>query len=137
MEPYLTIFVGIIALANLILLAGLGVLALSVKKLVNQNVKPVVGEVHATIQSVHSVVDKVEDKAENILDISEKTARKLSGTVTATGEMVKQSVTNPLISFSSMVAGVTEAIRTLQRASGCEGSTTIRAGSERRRDDGS
>lgn len=113
----LTIFVGVIALSNLVLLLGLAYLAIAVKKLIDTSVKPAVSEAQSTIHNVNVMVDKVEDKAEQILNIGEETARKVSGSVVATTDMVQDTVTPPLISFSSMVAGISKALETWRRAS--------------------
>ncbi len=112
----LTVFVGIIALSNLVLLGGLAYLAVTVKRLVDTSVKPAISEAASTLKTVNELADKVEEKAEDILDISEQTARRVSGSVVATTDMVRQSVTTPLISVSSVLSGVSRALDVLKRA---------------------
>ena len=104
----LTVFVGIIAFSNLVMFVAIAYLAVAVKKLLDTSVKP-------TIENVNKLVNKVEDKAERIMDIGEDTARKVSGTVVATTDMVQNTITSPMISFSSMVAGITKAVETWRR----------------------
>lgn len=104
----LTIFVGIIAFANLVLLVGLAYLAVAVKKLLDTSVKP-------AIANVNDLVDKVEDRTERIMDISEDTVRKVSGTVLTTTDMVQDTITSPIISLSSLLAGVSKAMKTWRR----------------------
>ena len=106
----LTVFVGIIAFSNLVLLLAIAYLAVAVKKLLDTSIKP-------TITSVNDLVGKVEDRAERIMDIGEDTARKVSGTVVATTDMVQNSITSPVISLSSMVAGISKAVATWRRVS--------------------
>jgi hypothetical protein len=113
----LQVFVGIIAFCNLLLLVAIAVLALSAKRFIDTSATPAVSDVRNTIQSVNSMVDQVEDKAERIMCISEETAQKLSDRVIATTDMVQESVTTPLINISSFVAGVTKAVETWRKAS--------------------
>ena len=108
----LTIFVGIIALSNLVLLVGLAVLAISVKRLVDTSVKPAISEVKSTIEGVNALVDKVGGRAEEMMEIGENTARKVSGTVVATTDMVQDTVTRPLVGLSSLFAGALKAWQT-------------------------
>jgi len=106
----IAIFTGVIALSSLILLGGLAYLAVTVKKLIDTSVKPAVA-------NVKSLVDKVEDSAERIMDVGEDTVRKVSDTVVATTDMVQDTVASPLISFSSLLAGISKAVQTWRRAS--------------------
>lgn len=113
----LLVFVGIIALSNLLLLGAIAFLALAFKKFLDTSAASTLAEVKSTVRNVNSMVDKVEDRAEKIMIIGEDTARKVSGSVNATTEMVQNSLTTPLISVSSFVAGVTKAVETWRRAS--------------------
>jgi len=113
----LTIFVGIIALSNLVLLIAISILAMSVKRLVDTSIKPAVSEATHTIHNVNQLVEKVEDKAERIMQIGEETARKVSSTLVATTDVVQETVSSPLISFSSLIAGISRAWQTWRRAS--------------------
>lgn len=104
------IFTGIIALANLILLGALAYLAIAAKKFLDTSVKP-------TIAHVNSLVGKVESGAERIIDTSENTVQKVSHTITNTADMVQRTIASPLISISSVFAGISEAWKTWRRAS--------------------
>jgi len=106
----LTVFVGIIAFSSLVLLVGLATLAVSIKRLIDTSVKP-------AISNVNTLVDKVENRAERIMEISEDTVRKVSGKAVAAADMVEDTVTTPLISLSSLVAGISKAVQTWRQAS--------------------
>ncbi len=112
----LVIFTGVIALSNVILLVGLAYLAVTVTRILNKSVSPALSEVKHTIRNVNDMVDKVEQKAENILDISEQTARRVSGSVVAATDVVQHSVAEPFINLSSVIAGISRAWNTLRRS---------------------
>lgn len=112
----LAIFVGVIALSNLVLLLGLAYLAITVKRLIDTSVKPAVSEAQCAIRDVNTIIDKVEGTTEQILNIGEETARKVSGTVVATTDVVQDTITSPLISISSLMAGISKAIQTWRHA---------------------
>ena len=113
----LTVFVGIIAFSNLLLLVAIAMLAFALKGLVEKSVVPAVSEVKSTIHNVNTLVDKVEDKAERIMIIGEETARTVSSKVVATTDLVQETVTSPLINASSILTGVLRAVETWRRAS--------------------
>lgn len=113
----LIVFVGIIAVSNVLLLGAISFLAFAAKKFLDTSAASTLSEVKATVHSVNNMVDKVEDKAEKIMNISEDTARKISGTMMATTDMVQETVTTPIISISSFIAGLTKAIETWRRTS--------------------
>lgn len=107
---WLTIFVGIIAFSNLILLTGLAMLAFSVKKLLDDSVKPVLTEVKSTITDVNTMVHKIDDKAEKIMTISQDTAQKVSEHVVSTSTIVMEAVNSPLINIAGAAAGIAKMI---------------------------
>ena len=113
----LTVFVGVIALCNVVVLVGTAVALFALKRLIDKPVRQAVCEAKNTIRNVNKLIDTVEDRTARILDISEQTARKVSGNVMATSEVVKETITSPLISFSSLVAGISEAVQSCRRAS--------------------
>ena len=113
----LTIFVGIIAFSNLVLLVGLAYLAFAVRGLVNKQVQPAVHEVTSTLKDVHEFIDRVEDRAEEVMSIGEDTARKVSGKVVATSDVIQHAVSEPLINFTSIVAGIARAVSAYRQAS--------------------
>lgn len=112
----LTVFVGVIALCNVIALVGTAVALFALKRLIDKPVRQAVCEAKTTITNVNKLVDTVEYRTERILDISEKTARKVSGNVMATSDVVRETITSPLISFSSVVAGISEALKSCRRS---------------------
>ena len=103
----LTVFVGIIAFSNLVLLIGLAVLAFSAKRLMDTSVRPLMDKVSA-------LVDKVDDKTEKIMEIGEDAARRVSGSVVATSDTVENAVVSPILSLSSLYAGISKAIETFR-----------------------
>lgn len=113
----LTVFVGIVALSNLILLSGLAYLAITIKRLIDTSIRPAMTEVNSAVKTVNELVDKVETKAEHVLDIGEETVREVSGKVVATSDMVQHTVASPLIGISSFLTGLSKAISALRSAS--------------------
>lgn len=111
----LVIFTGIIAISSLVLLGGIAFLAFAVRNLVNRSVQPAICEATETIRNVNGFVERVEQKAECILDISEETARRVSGSVVSTTDMVQHTVAQPIINLASLMAGISKAISTLRR----------------------
>lgn len=114
---WLIVFVGIIAFSNLVLLGGLAYLAVMVKKLLDNQVQPILSEAKSTVRNVNTLVDKVENKTERILEISEDTARKVSGRVVATTDVMQETITTPLINLTSIIAGINKALSVLRRES--------------------
>lgn len=107
---WLTVFVGIIAFSNLILLTGLAMLAISVKRLLDDSVKPVLTEVKSTITDVNTMVHRIDDKAEKIMTISEDTAQKVSDHIVSTSGLVSEVVNSPLINIAGAAAGIAKMI---------------------------
>lgn len=93
----ISVFTGIIALCNLILLIGLAALALTVKRLLDKSVRPVIDEVSDTVKLVNGVVEHV------------------SSSVMATTDVVQHTVVQPFIAIAGLAAGVGRAIQTLSR----------------------
>ena len=113
----IAIFTGVIALANLLLLGGLAYLAVTVTRLINTSVKPAIGQVQATVQNVNKLVDRVETKTEEIMDIGENTARQVSDSVVTTTDVLRDVVASPFISVASLVTGIQRAMETWRRTS--------------------
>ncbi len=113
----LIVFVGIIAFCNLLLLLSIAYMALSMGKLVRQSVMPAVDQVQRTVKNVDALVDRIEGKAEEIMNVGEDTVRKVSDRVVATTDLAQGTITTPLITLSSVVAGISKAIQTWRRTS--------------------
>lgn len=113
----LTVFVGIIAVCNVIVLVGTAVALFALRRLIDKPVRQAVCEAKNTIHNVNQLVDTVEDRTERLLDIGEQTARKVSGNVMVTSDVVRKTITSPLISFSGLITGITEAVQYCRRAS--------------------
>lgn len=118
MTIWLAAAIIVIGLCNVALLIALTFLIVSVKKLLDKQVASTVGEVQATLREVHTLVDTVENKAQRIMDVSEETVRKVSGRVVATTDLVQETITSPLISLSSTVAGLLKAFQVLRQDQG-------------------
>jgi hypothetical protein len=114
----MTVFVGIIAFCSLVLLLAVAFLAMSMKKLLDSSVTPVLEDVKSTVDSVNKLVETVDGKVDRILGVGEDTVRKVSGRVVATSEVMQDTITTPLITLSSAVAGIAKAIETWRRDSG-------------------
>ena len=99
----LTVFVGIIAFSSLVLLIGVAALAFSLKRLTDTSIRPL-------LDKANSLMDKVDTRAETIMDIGEDAARKVSGAVVATTDTVEQAVVSPIMGLSSLAAGVAKAV---------------------------
>ena len=113
----LTVFVGIIAFCNILLLISIAFLAFSVSRLVGKSVMPAVGEVQSTVRKVNGIVDNVGDRASKIMDIGENTARQVSGKVVATTGLLENTAAAPIISVSSIIAGITKAVQVWRESS--------------------
>lgn len=111
---WLTVFVGIIAFSNLILLVGLALLALTTKRMLDESVKPVLTQVKTTITDVNSMVHKIDDRTGEIMEISRDTAQKVSNHITATTGIVSEAVNSPLLNLASLAAGVAKTIIALK-----------------------
>ncbi|MDI6828055.1 MAG: hypothetical protein QME62_06185 [Armatimonadota bacterium] len=114
---WLIVFVGIIALCNLLLLSTVVYLAFMVRKLIVKSAQPAMAEVTSTIKSVNCFVEKVENRVEHMMEIGESTAKKVSDKVIATADIIKHSISSPLISILSIITGVSRAISELKRTS--------------------
>ena len=113
----LEVFVGIIALTCIIVLGGLTFLALTVRKLIVKSVAPTIDEVKSTVENVNSIVKNVDKKADSIMSTVEDTAQKVSGKVVSTTDMAHNLITNPMISVTSLLAGVSKAVETMKKPS--------------------
>ncbi len=105
----LTVFVGIIAVSNLILLLAVALLAFSLKRVVDTSVTRTIKDVDATVKKVNTLVDKIDDRAERIMEISENTVRRVSGSVVATSDVVENAIASPFISISGLLTGISRA----------------------------
>lgn len=113
----LTVFVGIIAFCNILLLISIAFLVFSISRLVGRSVVPAVGEVQSTVKKVNGIMDNVGDRASKIMDIGENTARQVSGKVVATTGLLENTAAAPIISVSSIIAGITKAVQVWRESS--------------------
>ena len=112
----LTVFVGIIAFSNLVLLVAVAALAIRMNSLVNTSVQPLMNKANA-------LMDKVDDKTGKILEISEDTARKVSDSVVATSDTVEKAMVSPILGLSSLAAGLAKAFEVFRGSRGASAQT--------------
>lgn len=112
----LTIFLGIIALSNLLLMTTIAMLAFSLKKLMDTSVTSTISDVNSAVRNVNDMVDKIETRVEHIMQIGEQTARQVSGKVVAATDVVEHSVTVPMVGISSILAGINRALEVWRSA---------------------
>jgi uncharacterized protein YoxC len=113
----LTVFVGIIALCNLLVLVSISILAIVLARAVNTSVIPVVKEFQTTMKDLNKTLQRIESRADTLMDVGEDTIRKVSLKVVATSDLVEQNVVKPVITVSSIAAGVSKAWETWKKAS--------------------
>ena len=115
------VFVVIFALLTVALL---GIIAFSLRALqakvdgVLTQVSPVLDKTTETLDMVQRVTSNVGDRADAILTRSEEMTDDLARKVEATSSVVQKAVSTPLINLSSVVAGVTEGLSSLNRQFG-------------------
>lgn len=109
------VFLGIIALTCVIMLTGIGLLALTIRNLIVKHVNPVVDEVKSTAENVNSIVKNVDKKADSILTVVEDTAKNVSGKVVSTTDIAHNLINSPLINLTSAMAGIAKAVETMKK----------------------
>ncbi len=116
----LFIFVGIFAL---ITVALMGVMAFALSKLVKlldtlaDKLDPVVAKATDTIETVQRITANVGEKADTILSKGETLTDKVTVKVEETSEIVQKAVTGPLITVSSVIAGISKGFSVYTRPS--------------------
>lgn len=116
----LTIFVGLIAFVNLVLLAAIVYLAVAVHNLLSRHIIPLAVEVRSAVKDVREFVSQAASSTNRILGMGESTAKKVSHKLIALSDLFEHSVSEPLIWISSFLEGVKEAVNTYRTSSGKE-----------------
>jgi len=106
----LTIFVGIIAFVNLVLLAVLVYLALMVRNLFKKQVVQTITEVTSTVKDVREFIGKATSRTEHILAAGEEVTNSIFRKLLATSDLIHRSISKPLISVSSAIEGIKQAV---------------------------
>jgi len=107
----LFIFVGIFAVTTVVLM---GAMAFALSKLVKlldtlaDKLDPVVAKATDTIETVQRITANVGEKADTILSKGEMLTDKVTVKVEETSEIVQKAVTGPLITVSSVIAGISK-----------------------------
>ena len=104
-------FVALFAITTVVLF---GITAFALTKLVKlvdtlvEKIEPVLGKATDTIETVQRVTTNVGEKADVILTKGEALTDSLSVKTERTADVVQKSVTGPLISLSSLIAGISK-----------------------------
>jgi len=107
----LFIFVGIFAVTTVVLM---GAMAFALSKLVKLldtlagKLDPVVAKATDTIETVQRITANVGEKADHILSKGETLTDTVSVKVEETAEVAQKAVTGPLITVSSVIAGISK-----------------------------
>ena len=86
----------------------------NVTPLINTNVRPILGNVQEITQKVSGIVTDLGQHAHEIAETGEQTVRELTHRVEATGQVVTESVSKPVIGAASLFAGITRAVSVLK-----------------------
>jgi len=86
----------------------------NVNPLINDNVKPILGNVQEITHKVSGIVSDIGQHAHEIAETGEHTVKEITHRVEATGQVVADNVSKPVISMASFVAGVGRAFSVLK-----------------------
>jgi uncharacterized protein YoxC len=111
---WLTVFVGIIAISNLILLTVLVALCFTVKRVINNAVKPAMDQLKTTVSDVDNMVKNIDSRTVAIMNITKDTADNVSSHIKKTTILVSEIVNPPLINIAGISAGIFKAISSLK-----------------------
>jgi len=112
------VFVVIFALLTVGLLA---IIAIGLKSLNTkidgalEQVQPILVKTTETLEVVQRVTSNIGDRADVILERSERATENVAKKVEATASVVQHAVSTPLINISSVIAGFTEGLASLNR----------------------
>lgn len=127
----LFVFVGIFAVTTVALM---GVMAFALSKLVKlldtlaDKLDPVVAKATDTIETVQRITANVGEKADAILSKGETITDNVAVKVEETAEVVQKSVTGPLITASSIIAGISKGFSVYAHPSKDDGGAKVYRG---------
>lgn len=90
----------------------------NVNPLINENIKPILGNVQEITVKVSGIVGDLGQHAHEIAETGEQTVKHLSHRVESTGQVVTETVSKPVISAASIIAGVSRAFSVLKNYQG-------------------
>jgi len=96
----------------------------NVNPLINDNVKPILGNVQEITHKVSGVVSDLGQHAHEIAETGEHTVKEITHRVEATGQVVAENVSKPVINIASFAAGLGRAFSVLKNYQKQEDSET-------------
>jgi len=90
----------------------------SINPILNNNVKPILGNVQEITHKVSDIVTDLGQHAHEIAETGEHTVKEITHRVEATGQVVTDTVSKPVISIAGMIAGVSRALSVLKNYQG-------------------
>jgi len=85
-----------------------------VNPLINNNVKPILGNVQEITHKVSGIVTDLGNHAHEIAETGEHTVKEITHRVEATGQVVTDTVSKPVISAAGVIAGISRAFSVLK-----------------------
>jgi len=85
-----------------------------VNPLINENVKPILGNVQEITHKVSGMVTDLGAHVHEIAETGEQTVKHLTQRVESTGQVVTENVAKPVISAASVFAGISRAFSVLK-----------------------
>jgi len=86
----------------------------NVNPLINDNVKPILGNVQEITHKVSDIVFDLGQHAHEIAETGEHTVKEITHRVEATGQVVAENVSKPVINIASFAAGLGRAFSVLK-----------------------
>ncbi|MBW3624531.1 MAG: hypothetical protein KY468_14085 [Armatimonadetes bacterium] len=86
----------------------------NVNPVINEQVKPIMGNVQEITVKVSGMVSDLSQHAHEIAETGEQTVKHLTTRVEAAGDVVTDTVSKPVISVASVIAGVSRAFSVLK-----------------------
>jgi phage-related protein len=86
----------------------------SVNPLINDNVKPILGNVQEITHKVSGIITDLGQHAHEIAETGEHTVKEITHRVEATGQVVAENVSKPVINVASFAAGLGRAFSVLK-----------------------
>jgi uncharacterized protein YoxC len=111
---------AIVATVGLIAVAiGIAILAWRVSKSVGtltNKAQPLISQAKETVMTANGIAQTVKDHAEGIKGKAEDTVETVTRKVKTTSELLQESVSPPIITLGSVIAGVTRGLEVLGSA---------------------
>jgi len=85
-----------------------------INPMIDHNIKPILGEVQDITQKVSGMVSDISQHAHEIAETGEHTVKEITHRVEATGQVVTDTVSRPVISAAGFIAGLSRALSVLK-----------------------